>query len=145
MLDPLPPSIIPPLPFLREALFEKRGDDASRPAALACATRALRCDGFVGLDVQQCAQMRAMQLLLPGARLRPHFARAAYATVHDAWLGNLHEVSVAMIREKKRSRISRDSESRPRRVFGARDRRAKGSVHELVAQKETSPRHDKKR
>ena len=85
-----------PLPSLlsRQGLFQSSGkpDDASRAAAIACATRAMRCQGFVGLDEQQCVQMRAMQLLFPGARLRPRFARAAYAAVRDAWLGDLREV-----------------------------------------------------
>ena len=63
------------------------------------------------------AQMRAMQLLFPGARLRPRFARAAYAAVRDVWLGDLREVRPSRFGMNP----SRDSESYPRRAFGIRD------------------------
>ena len=77
----------------------------------------MRCEGFVGLNAQQCAQMRAVQLLFPGARLRPHFALAAYAAVSDVWLGDLREVRPSRFGIKP----SRDSESYPHRAFGIRD------------------------
>lgn len=60
--------------------------------------------------------MQAM-LLFSGARLRPHFARAAYAAVSDVWLGDLREVRPSRFGRKS----SRDSESYPRRAFGIRD------------------------
>jgi hypothetical protein len=126
-----------PLPSLlsRQGLFQSSGkpDDASRAAAIACATRAMRCQGFVGLDEQQCVQMRAMQLLFPGARLRPSALRTRGVR------RGARRMARRPAQGPSRSGIkpSRDSESFPYAVISCK------IACENVAQKEISPHRNK--
>ena len=40
---------------------------------------------------EECLMARAMQLLLPGSRLRPEFVHAALVEAKRRWLGSIEE------------------------------------------------------
>lgn len=53
-----------------------------------CILRAMRCDqNHMDLEGEACVMTRMMQLLLPGARLRPDFTQKAMVTAKTHWLG----------------------------------------------------------
>jgi len=55
-----------------------------------CYGEALRCPAR-RLDKEACLMVRAMQLLLPGSRLRPEFVNAARVEAKRRWRGDLDE------------------------------------------------------
>ena len=61
---------------------------------LRCYSEALRCpEGGERLSGgrEECLMARAMQLLLPGSRLRPEFVHAALVEARRRWLGSIEE------------------------------------------------------
>ena len=66
-----------------------------RKAIVDCFPEALRChrgrNPRNGIDTEACVMLRAMQLLLPGSRLRPEFAAQAVKTAERQWLGDVDE------------------------------------------------------
>ena len=69
---------------------KRGGKGTDRRRIVRCYGSALRCPSRK-LDGESCLMVRAMQLLLPGSRLRPEFSSAALVEARRRWRGSITE------------------------------------------------------
>ena len=69
---------------------KRGGKGTDRRRIVSCYGQALRCPSRK-LDGESCLMVRAMQLLVPGSRLRPEFSSAALVEARRRWRGSLEE------------------------------------------------------
>lgn len=80
------------------AMFRGSKSSHDKRTCLECMQRSLRCQNNArnGLDVDSCVMVRAMQMLLPGARLRDDFLKAALVTASESWMGSLKDLDTVL-------------------------------------------------